>query len=149
MRKFTFKLNGLLLLGEMRESEAATALRESISVQLRHEASLSLARNKMDEARARIERSASSSVDVFSHVGALADLDNKAAIVNAAELELKKQLKKVESARSVWTIAATELKIVQKLKAKAASSHLREANYKEQLELDEAGSRLSRILASF
>ena len=55
MRKFTFKLNGLLLLREMRESEAATALRESISVQLRHEASLNLARNRMDEARARIE----------------------------------------------------------------------------------------------
>lgn len=143
MNRFNFRLNPLLMLREMQESEAARALRDALASQQRLEVALSVAQSFTEAARVNLDKTEGSRMGAVDFAGALADFDRKLAAECCAKEDVRKQSERVAAARRVWEQAVTELKTVGKLREKAARLHRKEEARREQLQLDEVGARFA------
>lgn len=143
MRRFNFRLNPLLMLREMKESEAARALRDALARQQTLEVALSVAQSLSEAARVNLDRTEGKRMGAVDFVGALADFDRKLSEERSAGENVRKQSERVASARQAWEQAVTELKTVGKLREKAAQVHRKGEARREQLQLDEVGARFA------
>jgi len=148
MKRFTFRLNPLLMLREIKEGEAARELRDALVAQQKLEVALNVAQGVAESARAKLENTEGRSIGALDFAAALADFDRKLAVERSAGESLRKQGEKVEAARRVWEQAVLELKTVGKLREKAANAHQREVSRKEQIQLDEVGMRFPKTIMS-
>jgi|GEM_PF-1829561 len=143
MNRFNFRLNPLLMLREMQETETARALREALASQQKLEVALSAAQSLSETARVNLDKTEGRKTGAVDFVAALADFDRKLAAERSAGEDLRKQAERVAAARRVWEQAVTELKTVAKLREKAAQLHRKEEARREQLQLDEVGAHFS------
>lgn len=143
MRKFRFKLSGLLTLREMHEDAKAELLRMALQREKSLEEALVMATGNTEMSRAKLENLGGASVTAANYVSALADFEKKLAEERSAESELQRQRQTVQAARDAWSVAAMDVKTVQKLKDKASDLHMKVIRHKEQIQNDEAGARFS------
>jgi len=142
MRRFAFRLTPLLMLREIKEGQAARELRDALGAQHELELELSAAQSIAETARTKLENTKGKSVGAFDFAAALADFDRRLAAERSAGENLLKQAEKVEAARRVWEQAVREVKTVEKLREKAAQAFRKEESRKEQIQLDEVGTRI-------
>lgn len=148
MKRFTFRLNSLLMLREIKEGEAARELRDALGAQQKLEVALNIAQGVAESARAKLENTEGRSIGALDFSAALADFDRKLAVERSAGEKLRKQVEKAEAARRIWEQAVLELKTVGKIREKAALAHQREVSRTEQSQLDEVGMRFPKTIMS-
>jgi flagellar FliJ protein len=143
MKRFRFRLQSLLVLRELRETQAANALAQKLAEQRRLEADLAQAQARSEAARAQLYQADGKRFAPQDHSAALADFDRTLAQENAAEKAVQAHEKPLAMARQAWAEAGRDLKVVNNLRGRAEERHLHEAARVEQAEMDEAASRIA------
>ncbi len=143
MKRFCFRLQSLLLLRELRETQAATVLAQKIEHQRRLEHELVQAQARSELARANLLQAEGKRFAPQDHSAALADFDRTVAQERSAEKALLAHTKILDQARLAWAEAGKELKSVNNLRGRAEERHFQEATRREQAEMDEAASRIA------
>lgn len=142
MKRFSFRLKGLLVLRELRETQAANLLAERLAHQGRLEQAWEQAQARAEAARANLWQAEGTRFGPHAHTAALADFDRRLADERAAQTAVQNHAKPLALARQAWAEAGRNVKIVSNLRAKAEERHLHQAARVEQAELDEAASRI-------
>jgi flagellar FliJ protein len=142
MKRFRFRLQSLLHLRELRESQAANLLAQKLEHERRLAKELAQAQARSETARANLFQAEGKSFAPQDHAAALADFDRTLALESAAEKALVSFAKAVALARQAWAEAGRDVKVVNNLRGKAEERHIQEAARVEQAEMDEAASRI-------
>jgi len=142
MKRFRFRLQSLLLLRELRESQAAHVLAQKLEHQKRLEQDLAQAQARSESARARLYQAEGKRFAAQDQAAALADFDRTLALEAASEKALQAHEKPLAMARQAWAEAGRDVKVVSNLKGKAEERHRHEAARSEQAQMDEAASRI-------
>jgi flagellar FliJ protein len=142
MKRFRFRLQSLLHLRELRESQAANVLAQKLEHERRLAKELAQAQARSETARANLFQAEGKSFAPQDHAAALADFDRTLALESAAEKALVSFAKVVALARQAWAEAGRDVKVVNNLRGKAEERHIQEAARVEQAEMDEAASRI-------
>lgn len=142
MKRFRFRLQSLLVLRELRETQAANALAQKLEQQRRLEQDLAQAQARSEAARAQLYQAEGKRFAPQDHSAALADYDRTLALENSAEKALQAHEKPLAMARQAWAEAGRDVKVVTNLRGRAQERHLQEAARIEQAEMDEAASRI-------
>ena len=143
MKRFRFRLQSLVFLRELRETQAATVLAQKIEHQRRLEHELVQAQARSELARANLLQAEGKRFAPQDHSAALADFDRTVAQERSAEKALLAHTKILDQARLAWAEAGKELKSVNNLRGRAEDRHFQEATRREQAEMDEAASRIA------
>ena len=143
MKRFRFRLQSLLFLRELRETQAATVLAQKLEQQRRLEHELVQAQARSEAARANLLQAEGKRFAPQDHSAALADFDRTVAQERSAEKALLAHTKILDQARLAWAEAGKELKSVNNLRGRAEERHFEEATRREQAEMDEAASRIA------
>ncbi len=143
MKRFRFRLQSLLLLRELRETQAATVLAQKLEQQRRLEHELTQAQARSEAARANLLQTEGKRFAPQDHSAALADFDRTVALERTAEKAVLAHTKILEQARLAWAEAGKELKAVNNLRGRAEDRHIQEAARREQAQMDEAASRIA------
>lgn len=143
MRRFRFRLQSLLVLRELRESQAATVLAQKLEQQRCLEQALAQAQASSEVARANLLQTEGKRIAAQDHTAALADFDRMVAQERSAEKTLLAHAKELELARLAWAEAGKELKVVNNLRGKAEERHFHEAAHRDQAEMDAAAGRIA------
>ena len=143
MKRFRFRLQSLLLLRELRETQAATVLAQKLEQQRRLEQELAQAQARSELARANLLQAEGQRFAPQDHAAALADFDRTVAQERSAEKALGAHTKILEQARLAWAEAGKELKAVTNLRGRAEDRHVQAAARREQAEMDEAAARIA------
>ncbi len=143
MKRFRFRLQSLLFLRELRETQAATVLAQKLEQQRRLEHELVQAQARSEAARANLLQAEGKRFAPQDHSAALADFDRTVEQERSAEKALLAHTKILDQARLAWAEAGKELKSVNNLRGRAEDRHFQEATRREQAEMDEAASRIA------
>ena len=143
MKRFRFRLQSLVFLRELRETQAATVLAKKLEQQRRLEHELVQAQARSELARANLLQAEGKRFAPQDHSAALADFDRTVAQERSAEKALLAHTKILDQARLAWAEAGKELKSVNNLRGRAEERHFQEATRREQAEMDEAASRIA------
>jgi flagellar export protein FliJ len=143
MKRFRFRLQSLVFLRELRETQTATVLAQKIEHQRRLEHELVQAQARSELARANLLQAEGKRFAPQDHSAALADFDRTVAQERSAEKALLAHTKILDQARLAWAEAGKELKSVNNLRGRAEERHFEEATRREQAEMDEAASRIA------
>jgi len=142
MKRFRFRLQSLLSLRELRESQAAHVLAQKLEQQKKLEQDLAQAQARSEVARARLYQAEGKRFTAQDHAAALADYDRTLAQESAADKAVQAHEKPLALARQAWAEAGREVKVVSNLRGRAEGRHLHEAARIEQAQMDEAASRI-------
>ena len=143
MKRFRFRLQSLVFLRELRETQAATVLAQKIEHQRRLEHDLVQAQARSELARANLLQAEGKRFAPQDHSAALADFDRTVAQERSAEKALLAHTKILDQARLAWAEAGKELKAVNNLRGRAEERLFQDATRREQAEMDEAASRIA------
>ena len=143
MKRFRFRLQSLLFLRELRETQAATVLAQKLEQQRRLEHELVQAQARSEAARANLLQAEGKRFAPQDHSAALADFDRTVEQERSAEKALLVHTKILDKARLAWAEAGKELKAVNNLRGRAEDRLFQEATRREQAEMDEAASRIA------
>ena len=143
-RPFTFKLERVRALRERKEELAKEELAASLAIRLRGEAMLRAAAENVEQARG-VQRSAvGAAMSAADLAAAQAYLERTEREVESASLDLDRQDAEVESRRMALQNAAREREVLERLKERRRTEHLREAERREGALLDEMAITMHR-----
>jgi flagellar export protein FliJ len=143
MTRFRFRLQSLVLLRELRETQAATVLAQKLEQQRRLDHELAQAQARSEVARANLLQTEGKRFAPQDHAASLADFDRTIAQERGAEKALLAHARILEETRQAWAEAGKELKAVKNLRGRAEDRHFQDAARREQAEMDEAARRIA------
>ena len=143
MKRFRFRLQSLLLLRELRETQAATALAQKLEQQRRLERELAQAQARSEVARANLLQTEGKRFAPQDHAAALADFDRTISQERSKEKAVAAHAKILEETRQAWAQAGQALKAVKNLRGRAEDRHFLATARSEQVEMDEAARRIA------
>ncbi len=143
-RPFTFKLERVRALRERKEELAKEELAASLALRLRGEAMLRAAVENVEQARGVQRAAVGAPMSAHELQAAQAYLERTERERESASLHLDRQDAEVDARRSALQNAAREREVLERLKARKRTEHLREAGRREGARLDEMAINIHR-----
>lgn len=143
-RPFTFKLERVRALRERNEELAKEELAASLAIRLRGEAMLRAAAENVEQARGVQRAAAGHAMTVAELQAAQAYLERTERERQSASLDLSRQDAEVEARRMALQNAAREREVLERLKKRRRTEHVREAGRREGALLDEMAITMHR-----
>jgi flagellar protein FliJ len=143
-RPFTFKLERVRALRERKEELAKEELAASLAIRLRGEAMLRAAAEHVEQARGVQRAAAGHAMTVADLQAAQAYLERTERERQSASLDLSRQDAEVEARRMALQNAAREREVLERLKTRRRTEHVREAGRREGALLDEMAITMHR-----
>lgn len=143
-RPFTFKLERVRALRERKEELAKEELAASLALRLRGEAMLHAAMENVEQARGTQRAAVGVPMTAHELQSAQAYLERAERERESASLHLDRQDAEVDARRSALQNAAREREVLERLKARRRSEHVKEADRREGVRLDEMAINMHR-----
>jgi flagellar FliJ protein len=143
-RPFTFKLERVRALRERKEELAKEELAASLALRMRGEAMLHAAAESVEQARLLQRSAASAAMTAAELQAAQAYLERTERERESASLRLDRQDAEVEARRMALQHAAREREVLERLKERRRSEHVREADRRAGAVLDEMAITMHR-----
>ena len=143
-RPFTFKLERVRALRERKEELAKKELATSLAIRLRGEAMLRAAAESVEQARGLQRSAAGHAMTAAELRAAQAYLERTERERETASLDLDRQDAEVEARRMALQNAAREREVLERLKERRRTEHVREAGRREGAVLDEMAITMHR-----
>jgi flagellar protein FliJ len=136
-RPFTFKLERVRALRERKEELAKEELAASLALRLRGEAMLKAAAENVEQARVLQRAAAGMAMTANDLQAAQAYLERTERERESASLDLYRRDAEVEARRNALQNAAREREVLERLKKRRRTEHIREADRRQGALLDE------------